>query len=62
MTAAQAQAESDTAMSFLRKAVSAGFRNAAHLGDDTDLDVLRKRADFQKLLGELEAKQKGTPP
>jgi hypothetical protein len=61
-TAAQAQTEADRAMSLLRKAVAAGFRDAAHMRRDTDLDALRKRGDFLKLLAELEAKQKAKAP
>jgi tetratricopeptide (TPR) repeat protein len=43
------------AMELLRRAVSEGYKNAAHMAKDTDLDSLRQREDFQKLLAELEA-------
>jgi hypothetical protein len=43
----------DRAMKLLCEAVKLGFRNAANMGKDTDLDPLRKRADFQKLLESL---------
>jgi tetratricopeptide (TPR) repeat protein len=42
------------AMELLRRAVSEGYKNAAHMVKDTDLDSLRQREDFQKLLEELE--------
>ena len=41
-------------MELLRQAVKAGFKDAAHLGKDTDLDALRDRADFTKLVTMLE--------
>jgi hypothetical protein len=50
-----AQFYGDRAMKLLRAAVSKGFKNVAHLKKDTDLDPLRKRDDFQKLVAELEA-------
>ena len=43
-------------MDSLRKAVSAGYKNAAHMKKDTDLDSLRDRDDFKKLMADLEAK------
>ena len=39
------------------KAVKAGYRDAAHMKKDTDLDPLREREDFKKLLAELEGKK-----
>jgi tetratricopeptide (TPR) repeat protein len=48
----------DAAMKLLHEAVSKGFKDAAHMKKDTDLDPLRQRDDFQKLLTELEAKGK----
>jgi tetratricopeptide (TPR) repeat protein len=42
------------AMELLRQAVKAGFKDASHLARDTDLDPLRGREDFKKLLAELE--------
>jgi hypothetical protein len=38
----------------LRRAFAAGYRDLAYLRTDTDLDSLRKRPDFAKLLAELE--------
>ena len=44
----------DQAMAMLRQAVEKGYKNAAHMKKDTDLDPLRKREDFKKLVAELE--------
>ena len=44
----------DKAMEMLRLAVEKGWKNAAHMEKDSDLDPLRSRADFQKLLQELD--------
>jgi tetratricopeptide (TPR) repeat protein len=44
----------DRAIELLRQAVKAGFKDAAHLRKDTDLDALRDRADFTKLVTMLE--------
>lgn len=52
------QEYADRAMELLQKAVATGWRNAAHMAKDTDLDALRDRADFQKLTAALEAKSK----
>ena len=53
----QADAEADIAMSWLAKAVAAGFdapQHLAHMTRDHDLDALREPgADFRRLLGEL---------
>jgi tetratricopeptide (TPR) repeat protein len=51
--AKQANVEADRAMSWLKRAVAAGFKNVAHMQKDKDLDALRDRADFWKLLAEL---------
>ncbi len=42
------------AVDLLRRAVAKGYRNVAHLKQDVDLDPLRKRDDFQKLISDLE--------
>ena len=52
-----AQDDADRAMQWLHKAVQAGYKDAAHMKKDTDLDPLRDREDFKKLLAELEAKK-----
>jgi tetratricopeptide (TPR) repeat protein len=54
-----AKEDADKAMAWLRKAVAAGYTNAAHIRKDADLDFLRDRDDFKKLLADLEAK---SPP
>jgi tetratricopeptide (TPR) repeat protein len=52
--------QADLAMEWLKKAVAAGYKDTANIKTDTDLDALRGREDFKKLLAELEAgKEKG---
>ena len=53
-TARLAQEDADRAMQWLHQAVQAGFKDAAHMKKDTDLDPLREREDFKKLIAELE--------
>src|SRR5262249_35921664 len=53
-----AQFYGDAAMKLLRDAVSKGYKHVAHLKKDTDLDPLRQRDDFQKLVAELVGKGK----
>jgi tetratricopeptide (TPR) repeat protein len=53
-----AQFYGDAAMKQLRDAVSKGFKDVAHMKKDTDLDPLRQREDFQKLVAELEGRGK----
>jgi tetratricopeptide (TPR) repeat protein len=48
-----AQSYADRAMVALRQAVRAGFKDAAYMSKDTDLDALRGRADFKKLVQQL---------
>ncbi len=55
--AKDADAEAERAMAWLRQAVAAGYKDAADMKQDKDLDALRGRVDFQKLLAELEAGQ-----
>jgi hypothetical protein len=45
------------AVILLRETIAKGWKNTAHMKKDTDLDCLRGRDDFQKLLVELEAKK-----
>lgn len=40
-------------MDWLSKAVAVGFHDKAHMEKDSDLDGLRGREDFQKLIGGL---------
>jgi hypothetical protein len=51
-----AEEESDRAMAWLKQAVAAGYKDAAQMRQDKDLDPLRERDDFKKLLVELEQK------
>jgi hypothetical protein len=41
-------------LTLLKHAVAKGYKNAAHMKQDQNLAALRQRADFQKLLAELE--------
>jgi tetratricopeptide (TPR) repeat protein/tRNA A-37 threonylcarbamoyl transferase component Bud32 len=54
-----AQEYADRAMATLRQAAAHGYRGAAHVQKDPDLDPLRSRDDFRRLLDELE---KAKPP
>jgi tetratricopeptide (TPR) repeat protein len=47
------QEYADRAMELLQKAVKAGYKDAAHMAKDPDLDPLRDRADFKQLLDSL---------
>jgi hypothetical protein len=53
----QADAEADRAMAWLNQAVAAGYPHAAHMKQDRDLDALRDRPDFQKLVARLEGRR-----
>ena len=44
----------DRALAVLRRATRSGFLNPEILRAETDLDPLRDRPDFQKLLAEVE--------
>jgi serine/threonine-protein kinase len=50
-----AKSYGDRAVEALRQAVAKGYKDADHLKKDPDLDPLRGRDDFQKLLAEVEA-------
>jgi non-specific serine/threonine protein kinase/serine/threonine-protein kinase len=54
--ATAAAGEANRAMMWLQKSVAAGFKNSAAMKKDKDLDALRDRDDFKKLLAELDAK------
>jgi hypothetical protein len=41
--------------------VQAGYKDAVHMKKDTDLDPLRGREDFQKLLQQLEKQAAARP-
>ncbi len=51
----------DQAMDLLKKAVNAGYNNAAHMAQDTDLDPIRGRDDFKTLIEELAKKSPARP-
>jgi tetratricopeptide (TPR) repeat protein len=53
-----AQFYGDQAMKLLRDAVGKRFQGVAEMRTDSDLDPLRPRQDFQKLIAELEGKGK----
>jgi serine/threonine protein kinase/tetratricopeptide (TPR) repeat protein len=53
-----AKEEADRAMGWLRRAVAAGFRDAAQIRQHDDLEALREREDFRQLLAGLEAGKK----
>jgi serine/threonine protein kinase/tetratricopeptide (TPR) repeat protein len=53
-TVHQADQEADRAIAWLKQAVAAGYKDVTKLDEDEDLEALRDRADFQKLLAELE--------
>ncbi len=50
------------AIALLQQAVSEGWKNAEHMKKDDDLNALRQRDDFRKLLAELENKAPAPPP
>jgi hypothetical protein len=52
--AQQADAEADRALAWLTRAIAAGYKDAAHLKQDKDLDALRDRPAFTKLVTRLE--------
>ena len=55
--AKQAGAEADRAMAWLRRAVAAGWSNVTHIEADSDLDVIKDRADFKALVGKLKSRK-----
>lgn len=60
LTAAEREAKrryADQAMEALSKAVHEGWQDVSWMKKDPDLDALRGRPDFRKLLADLEAKQ-----
>ena len=52
---AEMQFYADQAMAMLRDAVAKGYKDVEHMKKDKDLDPLREREDFKKLVAELEA-------
>jgi serine/threonine-protein kinase len=49
------------AVELLRQAVARGYKNVAHMNKDSDLDALRQREDFKKLIAELEKEKNKSP-
>ncbi len=49
-----AHSYADRAMTSLRQAVEHGYKDVTHMKQDQDLDALRDRSDFKKLLAEME--------
>jgi serine/threonine protein kinase len=56
--ARKADAEADRAMATLRDAVAKGYTDIERMKNDKDLDALRARDDFKKMVTELEARSK----
>jgi hypothetical protein len=54
-----AEKHATRAVELLREAIAKGYEDASDLKQNQDLDPLRQRDDFKKLLAELEAKTKG---
>ena len=54
VSADEAEAEAARAMECLSRAVAAGYRNTNQIRIESALDPLRGRADFNKLITELE--------
>ncbi len=55
-TAKDAAAEADRAMAWLKQAVAAGYDDVAHMAKDEDLEPVRDRKDYKKLVAELQAR------
>ena len=53
LSSAEGAAELDTAMAVLRRAADAGYRNHVWMRRDPDLDPLRSRPDFERLMLDL---------
>jgi eukaryotic-like serine/threonine-protein kinase len=60
--APRAESYSARAVLLLRQALAKGFKDREHLNKDADLDPLRTREDFQKLMNELEPETKKPEP
>jgi hypothetical protein len=52
----QADQYAARAVELLRRAIENGFQNLEQLKHDPELDALRQRDDFKKLLAELQKK------
>ncbi len=56
---AEAANNADLAMRCLSRAVAVGYGNVNHIRIESALDPLRERADFKKLVAELENNSPG---
>ena len=59
---AERQRYADQAMDALRQAKAKGLRNVAAMKQSPELEPLRSREDFQQMVRDLEAKEKGPSP
>jgi eukaryotic-like serine/threonine-protein kinase len=59
--AKQADRYAARAVALLLRAIQKGWNDAEHIGKDSDLDPLRQRDDFQKLIRDLEEKVRPRP-
>jgi hypothetical protein len=50
---AQGKEYADEAMRLLQQAAAKGYKDAGHMKEDKDLDALRQRDDFKKLVDAL---------
>jgi serine/threonine protein kinase/tetratricopeptide (TPR) repeat protein len=50
---AQAERYASSAIELLRRAIAAGFRDPAHMKEDSDLKALRDRPEFRQLISDL---------
>jgi tetratricopeptide (TPR) repeat protein len=50
----------ERALELLRQASAKGYKEIAHMKKDKDLDPLRQRQDFKKLIAELESRTKSS--
>ncbi len=55
--AKDAAAQEDRALAWLKQAVAAGYKDMARMAKDKDLDTLRNREDFKRLLAEPQGKE-----
>jgi hypothetical protein len=55
------EAYESRAMETLRRSIAAGYKHMDNIRTDTDLDALRGRDDFRRLLADLEAESRVRP-
>jgi serine/threonine protein kinase len=58
---AQVKGYAGRAVALLGRAIAKGYKDVAAMRKDADLDPLRSRSDFKKLLAELEARKEPRP-